>query len=118
MAYVLLALHRKGARGEWVYLPDLVSSLAIPQGGDYAKLRFWRLIESKSAVEGAIRSDGSKRVGWWRITPQGKAFVRNMSRLPKHLHTYNNDVVRQDELPTINIVEALGEKFNYADIMS
>jgi hypothetical protein len=118
MARVLLAIYKESPEGRWVYVPRLIETLNVPKGGDYAKMRFWGLIESRNDVEGDVREDGSKRVGWWRITEAGVTFAQNAARLPKYLYTYNNDVVKREPTPTINIYEALGEKFDYAGIMA
>lgn len=50
---------------------------ARDQNGDYAKLRFWGLIERA----------GKK--GWWRLTALGRSFARGDVEVPGQVLTYN-----------------------------
>lgn len=95
---------------EWVYLPHYRS-----KGQDEAIARHWGLIEKMPG--GVKRPDGSSRVGWYRLTRHGRAFVNNQTKVPKYARIYAN---RFQKLcgPLVSIVDCLGEEFNYAELMA
>ena len=119
MAYamILLAKHQKEIGGAWFHVPDYLSSVtstATIRGGDWSKLRYWGLIESDES----IRDDGSKRAGVWRVTEAGMAFAANDKSVPSHVHIYNGEAFSSYQTgETTNIEQALGEKFNYRELM-
>jgi hypothetical protein len=108
VARVLIAMYRHNRDG-WVYLPALGLSR-----GDEAKARYWDLIEG---LDGE-RDDGSKRVGTWRLTGKGIAFVRNQIRVPKYARIYDGRCLNMDPAETVCITDVLGTRFNYADLMA
>lgn len=59
------------------------------RGGDYAKARYWGLLEEREGK----RADGSKRAGYWRITELGIEFLLGAARLPRYVWIYNNRLV-------------------------
>lgn len=81
-------------------------------GGELARLSLWGLLEEKSEM----RDDGG-RAGWWRVTERGEAFVQNRCRVPKHVRVYAGQVLGLDNIETTSVLEALGDKFNYAELM-
>jgi len=54
--------------------------------------------------------------GLWKPTPLGVAFAENQARVQRYVYVYNNEV-RGYEGDEISIIDALGEKYNYHDIM-
>jgi hypothetical protein len=53
----------------------------------------------------------------WKPTELGIKFVKNEINLPKHIFLYNNKFLKfSDE--KINVIEALGDKFNYDELMN
>ena len=50
---------------------------ARDHNGDYAKLRYWGLMEPAG------------KAGWWRLTPLGRAFARGEAEVPANALTYN-----------------------------
>lgn len=81
-------------------------------GGDVVKLRYWGLLERAKGE----RADGSDRVGRYRITEIGRQFVEGKIALPKYVYLYNQRLFRLSEEMT-TIQEALGERFNYGELM-
>jgi len=79
---------------------------------DYSVMKHFKLITPR------ISEGGKKDSGKWMITQEGLRFVLWPDHtIPKHVFLYNNK--RQgvsDEKITIR--EALGEKFNYEELMS
>ena len=119
MAYALLMIYKffENNSDEWLHVPSYLSrinSTATVRGGDWSKLRHWGLIEAQKAV----RDDGSERVGHYRITELGKQFVRSQARVRKHVYLYNQRPIKRPDDETVSIVEALGEKFDYTELMS
>lgn len=122
-AYVLLLMScyfRGDQVEEWLHVPSYIAEMvadhprrAAAVRGDWAKLKFWGLIEEKPEK----RDDGSPRVGYWKMTQLGRQFVARQVKVPSHVYIYNGEPLRRtvDELITID--EALGKEFNYDEIM-
>lgn len=80
--------------------------------GVHGKNKYWGLLEQKPNLD-----DPSKnKIGYWRITPSGEAFVENAWTIPSYKIIYNDDI-KADSDEFINISDALGTKFNYAELM-
>jgi hypothetical protein len=123
MAIALLLFTRYTRPGEPFHLPTLLSDPPgdLPatlragfHGGDPVKLKYWGMIESASKEK---RPDGSKRNGWYVVTPFGRSFARGEVFAKKHVRTYNERVLRMEE-PLIKISTALGEGFDFNELMS
>lgn len=95
---------------EWVQ----VKRLYLPgSSGDYAKLRFWGLIEPYDQ-----RTADSNAAGYWRVTKHGVDFVLGQIVVPRYVYLYNNEKVGEDYTETLSIWQALGAHFDYADLMA
>lgn len=115
MARCLIHMYRYHAQhgDEWCH----VHHYLVERGqydGDFPKLRHWGLIE---VLEGE-RADGSSRVGFYRITAQGRAFVREEVDAPRAVFLFNDKVLAVDEEERTTIRTALGDKFNYDELMN
>jgi len=78
---------------------------------EYSKLRFWDLIEEKPGDDETVPG-----TGLWKITQQGKQFVRGDISVPRHVIIYANSLIgTSDELTTIK--KSLGDKFDYYELM-
>jgi hypothetical protein len=108
MARDLITFHKLSPDGEWVHVPTAL----VLRGGDFAKLAFWGLIEER----GGERGDGSDRVGWWRTTRLGRSFVRGAVPVPKYARIYNGRCLGLAG-EALYIREALGKRFDYAELM-
>lgn len=112
MAVALILLSRQG--DDWVHFPTLLRD-AKQRAGDEAKLAYWELIEPMSGE----RDDGSTRTGWWRITPLGRDFVNKRVRVAKYARVYDGRLLSLDDSDGwVGIAEALGDKFDYDQLMS
>lgn len=112
-ARVLIAMHRDRTDPDgWVQVPRLRE---VEKGGDSTKARYWGLIEPMPNV---VRDDGSSRVGWWRLTPAGRAFVRNQISVATYARIYDGRLVGFDATTTTTIHDALGTRFHYDDLMA
>jgi hypothetical protein len=104
----LVRLSQARPLGAWIE----VAKDCPTHGGDYAKLAAWGLVEQKQE-----QGDGSTRTsGRWRPTRAGRDFAENRLRVPSHAYFYNRrceGFTRE----TVNCKEALGARFNYAELM-
>lgn len=120
MGFVLLLLHRrKGDENEWVHVPSFINAkvrnpaVAAAIRGDWAKLVHWGLID---ALDGQ-RADGSKRIGYYRITPKGRRFANNQIKVSKHIWIYNGEPTDDSDEEMVSILDVLGDKFDYTELM-
>jgi len=75
--------------------------------GDYAKLRFWGLIEAHD-----VRTIIVNASGYWKITKDGKDFVTGKTSVQKYALVYNNQCLGMDG-PLVTIQQCFGKKFDY-----
>lgn len=111
MARSLIGVYRASGQ-DWCHVATDVRWV-MGQGGMWATLRFWNLIEE----ERALRSDGG-RAGWWRVTPVGVAFLHGRITIPKYARLYDGRLLGLDGDQRISIHDALGSKFNYEELMA
>jgi hypothetical protein len=109
MARSLIAMYLHGPQGQWVHLPTQVGARSREEG----KLRYWGLVEEQVDVQ---RCDGG-RVGYWRLTDLGRRWVTGQASLPKYVTVYNNKVLENYGDP-VTVSDALGSRFNYAELMN
>jgi len=76
------------------------------RGGDYAKLRYWRLLEQNE-----------ESPGLWRLTQRGLQFVNDRERVTRYAHVYNGRLLKVSG-EAISIRQALGNKFDYQKLMA
>lgn len=113
MAASLLRLYKVAPSGRYVHYPTELAHLT-PKGQDNHKisqLKWWYLVEE----ELTLRPDGG-RAGHWRITQMGREFCQREIEVPCRALTWRGEV--QDwEGKEINILDALGESFNYWELI-
>lgn len=104
--------------GEWLHVPSFLSELIenpkepTARGGDWAKAVYWGLIEAKPGR----REDSSPRNGFWKLTNTGRSFVRGEIEIQEKVAIYNGESL-WFEGKRIGVREALGRKFDYAELM-
>ena len=113
MALSLINLYKiqnkSGVR--WVHFNELATFRGKYVGGDINKLTHWGLVAQK------INEDSNKRKsGFWGITLNGKWFVEERLSVPSHIVLYNNRLQHREGKP-IYITDALGDKFDYKELM-
>lgn len=102
-----------GPNLDWVDVPNTAPKWLL-KSRELPKLVHWGLIEEMPKDP----LDTSKRTsGWWRPTSKGRQFAKNTIKVPKRVHLYNNAVQRFDP-EEISILDALGTKFDYADLIT
>ena len=122
MAHALVLVAGETKKGEcdpdwWIHIPSLLSrkaSGATARGGDYTKLKYWGLLEKLPGK--GTREDGSPRKALWRITSRGLRFVMNEITIDKYVFTYDDTIIDRDTRQ-VGIVDCLGKKFDYQEIL-
>lgn len=112
MARSLIAMYLAGNRDalDWIHVPTQIGARSREEG----KLAYWGLVEEQRE---ALREDGG-RAGYWRVTPLGEAFVKHGMTIPKYARVYNGRVLDLDASEQVSIKDALGDKFNYSELMA
>ena len=111
-ARVLIWMVFHDKEGGYVHIP---TSGAINGGGDYAKLRYWGLIEKSPK-----NPDPKKRSsGLWRLTTTGRDFALNKTTINSICYySHPPGEVLGFEPDQVSIVDALGKHFDYSSLMS
>lgn len=92
--------------GRWMNVSqDMIDKMDHHVSRDYAKLRFWGLLEPHPG-----------RSTQWRITETGIAFVEGRLVVPQSAYIYNNYCVRLSGTVT-DISGALGSKFDLKELL-
>lgn len=111
MARALVAMYRY-AGTDWLHKPTALSGLGAA-ARDESLLRYWSLIEEATEP----RDDGG-RAGWWRVTPHGEQFLLGHATVPKYVFVYDGRLLSLDQSERVSIHDALGDRFNYGDLMA
>lgn len=77
-------------------------------------MRWWGLVRAMPGT----RDDGSSRMGMWRITRRGRAFIERRVKVRKYLYEWDNDLfpdIAGADTSTIWIDEI--NEFDYGRIM-
>lgn len=121
MAYVLILMYRDYREGtdplpEFKKVKTIFQERSVPvaiqSSTDWVKLRYWGLLDQLKSY----RNDGSNRVGIYRITGKGCLFVQGLLTVPKNTAFYNQECLGVVGGPW-TIQDALGEQFNYRELM-
>lgn len=126
MAYVLLLMvgEMQLNGGAYMHVPSMLNrkrlkpKVAAALRGDYAKLKHWGFIEQEKRPRRVSGEDKGKRtLGNWRPTERGIAFVRGEIDAPSHAVLYGKRCLRLVEETRTTINGALGDKWNYVELM-
>ena len=85
------------------------------RGGDYAKLRYWDLVELKKEVEGDKRTSGL-----WKPTKKGIEFAQGKIRIPSKALIYNGNLLGFDcdnDVDILDILETSKGQFRWSEVM-
>lgn len=108
-----LVVRRYGITGDWIGVREDLGGVSIGQaGGEFAKLAHWGLVEQE------YNDNPDKRTsGRWRPTDDGHAFVYRRLSVPEHVLLLSNEVIGFTDTE-IGIVQALGSRFSYEELMN
>jgi len=118
MVAVLLLLYRHRSLG-FVHVHTLINQMSDPRvaaaiRGDFAKLRYWGLIEEGFEVQ---ENEDKKHNGTWRITENGCLFAEGKLRVYSRIWLYNTKYLGVADYNTVDVHEALRDKFSYRELM-
>lgn len=104
-----LIIAARASDGEWFHVRTVLGH----DGGDFAKLTYWGLIQDDAD---AVRDDGSTRTGWWQVTSMGVKFAHNRCTVPKYARIYDGRLLslKGEE---VTVRDCLGKRFNYEELM-
>lgn len=102
---------KSGHSLSWVDVINLAPKWLL-RARTLAKLAHWGLIEAKPNDDTTKKSSGI-----WRPTRAGVEVAAGRQRVKKYVFIYNN-VVEGFSSEEITIHEALGDQFNYAELMT
>lgn len=109
----LIRLYQKTNQKQKAYhISEISESDGItPRASHFAELRHWGLIEPLKTND-----PNKKSSGYWMITEKGRAFVEQGIKLPEKIKMFNNTFFgfEGDE---IDIIQSLGNKFSYYELM-
>lgn len=128
MSVPLILGWRSAGIGEWVSFQDLLAPLVsneevgkwftrMQTSFEWPRLRHWELVIPES---GKTKSGNKK--GRYAITELGEKFVKGEVKVPSHYYEYHGQNVGwmwlgDEEIKYITVVESLGTKFNWKDLM-
>lgn len=113
-AFALIRLSRLS--DDWQHIKDFAEATdKTPRAPHFAELRFWGMVEPMPTNEDPKK----KASGFWRITPKGRLFVAGLSEVQSRILVYNNNFVGfAANAELITIKQALGNEFNYEELMN
>jgi hypothetical protein len=88
------------------------TQFAKVSGGELSKLTHWGLVcEKQNTI------DDKRTSGFWGITEKGILFVENKISVEKYIYLLDAELISYSK-ETTNIIESLGSKFNYPELMN
>lgn len=126
MAYVLVLMIGEYDLngGAFMHVPSMINrkrlkpKVAAALRGDYAKLRYWNLIEQEKMPKKPHGEDAHKKTtGNWRPTTRGIQFAHGQIEVPSHAIVYGKRCMRLTETTT-SVQGALGERWDYNELMA
>jgi hypothetical protein len=115
MARGLIRIYKEAGL-DWLHVQNYYLRQFGKSGSDveYAKLRFWGLLEPSSDD----RDDDGHTSGLWRVTSLGELFVLGRNAVPRRVWL----VAPQQRFDgfdgePISIRQALGDRFDYEELM-
>ncbi len=104
MAQILIKIYKLFSN-ESVHLQnEFLHFKDIAIRNEYSKLKHWGLLEQG-------------QLGYWRITDLGVQFVLGHIEIPRHIILFNNELLGFSG-EKVTIQQALGDKFNYNELMN
>jgi hypothetical protein len=112
MAFALMFLYRNREKG-FIHLENAMKEQGHQRCGDASYLRHYRLIEAKQED----RTDGSNRNGMYKISGTGIMFCEMKLKVQEKFLIFNNKCEGFTG-KEVDILETIGNKFNYNDLMN
>lgn len=96
---------------DWLKLEEFFPTRYSQEHRDWTKMKQWTLVEPKDT-----RTATENAPGIWRITPTGHSFLNMTWTVASHGAFHDNVALRWSD-KQVTIIEALGKKFNYYELM-
>lgn len=110
----IYVFYRDG-RSEWLHVPTYLTERKANPTNEVGLLRHWGLLEEATEKQ---RPDGAKHAGYYRITPLGHEFVRDVVAVPKYIYLFDETLLGRSDDEHIRFTEAVGATFNFAELMA
>lgn len=124
MAYVLILMYRHfQAASGWLdmsqYLENMVALGSEVKGGEWSKLRYWKLIEERPPEKKSALNPKPpvKTQGMYKMTELGTRFVLGKLKIPRSLWIYNGHVIEAGK-KSVSIQECLGKNYKYEELLA
>jgi hypothetical protein len=124
MAYVLILMYRHfQSASDWLdmsqYLSNMVAIGSEVKGGDWPKLKYWKLIEERPPEKKSVVNPKPpvKTQGMYKLTELGSRFVLGKLKIPKSIWIYNGHVIEANK-KSVDILGCLGKDYKYEDLMA
>jgi hypothetical protein len=120
LAKGLITLYKINHDGKtWVHVPSEFNKRSMSDSmGDFAKAKAWGLVDEKANEDDPEKTNS----GYWRINQKGIDYIFNKITIPKYIVFYNQKAYLKMKVPgknpEVNIIDALGKKFSYIDLMN
>jgi hypothetical protein len=111
MTLIWMVRHHQKTGTEWIDIPTIAPRHVV-NSRELGKLEHWGMV-----VRAGNHDPAKKHSGIWRCTVRGVQFGRNESTVPKYSFLLHNKIQGFSEEKT-TIIDALGSKFNYQELMS
>jgi len=113
MARGLISLHHLCKNNnDYHHVSTIMSKISPTGSNDFSKLRYYGFIEEELNTNTSKKTSGN-----WRITDAGVKFVHKQLLAREYMLIYNTKL-KGLEGNSINIEDALGNKFNYQQLMT
>lgn len=114
MALTLIRLYQLCSKeNDYYHVKQIVRGISDTGTNDFSKLRYYGLVIEKPKDANDTKTRTS---GFWTITDKGRDFVEGRISVPQRLVLYNKKSLGF-EGKEIFIKQALGEKFDYDQLM-
>jgi hypothetical protein len=110
IARQLIKLYRLGGTAHYIHASKLILD-GVTGAGDFTKAKYWGLIHSRINTDADTKSNGQ-----WMLSAAGLAFVQGKLRIPAEVMVFDDEVT-DESAETISINDALGDRFNYHELM-
>lgn len=113
---ILVRYFRENLDVRWVHAERYFKTMpTVPAElrGDFPKLTHWGLLEARPPDEQTERA----YTGEYRVTRTGFRFADCTCRVHRSGWMFNKEMLIDTDSPLINIHDALGDRFNYAELL-
>lgn len=112
IARVLIKFYRAGGAERFLHYAEVVKAIRAGSFGDFGTARYWGLIEGQASDDSAKSSSGM-----WKLTQRGVDYIEGRLSVPEYAMVFDDTVLGFAD-KELDIRAALGDKFNYQELMT